>query len=219
MLQIVFISLTTLALIALLAATTISWVYWQNPKLNPIRFYLIQNVVYTIILFLLPNNDIDRHIHNWLFNTITFMDLCVLSYYFWSISQQKKTRIAMFISFIIIISIHFYFWTHPIQGFSTFMPTLYGLDNLFMIIPCLLFLYELFQSEEITDLKTNPHLFIACALLFFYGTTFPFFLTYKKFYIVTPEILSILNSILNTLLIFKDLTILKAFLCRYQEAK
>ena len=219
MLQLLFSSLNVLYVAALVVLTTGSLIFWKNRELNAIRLYLIVNVIHFIAWRFVPHTDPGSRINKMLFNTNTFLELLTLYYYFWYLAWDQSRRTFLLVGLAIISIVHIYFWISPSLGFFTFMPTLYGIQDLFITIPCLLYIYDLFRSEEVTDLKTNPHFYIACGFLFFHSTTFPFHMTYKKLYNITPEIQQVLVLVEITLRLIMYLTILKAFLCPYPEQK
>jgi hypothetical protein len=200
-------------------AITGSWIFRNNRELNPIRFYLLESIISMVSMIFIPHTAFGLRIHHMEFNIFSFLDLSILYYYFRNLTQGRSLRRFLLGSFLTVAGICIYFWISPRFGISTFMPTLYGIQNLFITLPCLLYIYELFKSEEEVDLKTNPHFYIACGFLFFYATTFPFYMTYKTLYDITPEILHGLNSVQSFLSIILFFTILKAFLCPYPEQK
>ncbi len=197
----------------------ISLIYRKNRKLNPIRFYLAESAVGIITTLFISQGEHGRRIYDMSGNLFSFLDLTVLYYYFRSLTESRILRRFLMGSYAIITGICIYFWMSQEYGITTFIPLLYGLENLFITIPCLLFIYELFKSEEEIDLKTNPHFYIACAFLFFYGATFPFYITYKTLYAETPAIAVVLSSVQIVLIIIMYVTIMKAFLCPYPEQK
>lgn len=219
MLQLILNSLSVLEIIVFLTTIACSWIYWRNRELNPIRFYLLASIVFMTVIGLILNTVHNSRIHIKLFNIGAFLDISIIYYYFFSLAKVNSTRKFLLVSFLAVTSICIYFLLSPRFGLSAFMPVLYGIQNLFITIPCLIYIYELFKSEDEVDLKTNPHFYIACGFLFFYGTTFPFYMTYKKLYDITPEILLALNSVHTFLQIIMFLTILKGFLCPYPEQK
>jgi hypothetical protein len=202
-----------------LAVLLVSFIYRKNRELNPIRFYLAESLFNILMFFVIPHNGHGRGIYDISNNLFSFLDLTVLYYYFWSLTKSSTFSRILFGTYATISVLSLYFWISPRYGISTFMPILYGLQSLFITIPCLLYIYELFQSDEETGLKTNPHFYVACAFLFFYGATFPFYMSYETLYAVTPEIVMALSSIQSILVVIMYFTIIKAFLCPYPERK
>ena len=217
--QLIYKSLFVLEIAVFLATIIISWIYRRNRELNPIRFYLAQGAILIVAMIFIQNTSGSNRIHEILFNLFSFLDVTVLYFYFWCLMQGKSIRVFLFCSFLSISAICIYFWTSRQFGWSTFIPILYGIQNLFITLPCLLYIFELFKSDEEVDLKTKPHFYIACAFLFFYGATFPFYITYETLYEVTSEIRLVLNSVHEFLSIIMYFTIMKAFLCPYPDHK
>jgi hypothetical protein len=154
-----------------------------------------------------------------LVNLSEFLDLAIIYFYFWQLMTGNTTRIILQSCFLVLTLICMYYWISPGHGWKTFMPVLFGIQDLFYTIPCLLYIFEIFKSEEDVDPKTNPHFYVACGLLFFNATTFPFHMSYKTLYDITPDILRVLNSVQASLSIITYFTIMKAFLCPYPERK
>jgi len=190
-------------------------IYRRNKKLDPIRFFLLESIVGLVATAIVPHTKSGALYYYMSYNLITFLDLAVLHYYFWSLLTRRLLRRTLLIGFTFITGISLYFFASPRFGLTVFMPILYGIQNLFITLPCLLYFYELFNSEEETDLRINPHFYIACAVLFFYGATFPFFMAFKTLYDATPEMIVLLSSVENLLIIVMDFTFMKAFFCPY----
>jgi hypothetical protein len=214
-----FISKTVfvLEIVVFLATVVISLIYRRNKKLNPIRFFLLESVAGLIATAMAPHTKAGVLAFNTTYNLFTFLDLVVLYYYLWCLITRRLLRKILLVSFTIIAGICVYFFANPRFGLTSFMPILYGMQNLFITLPCLLYFYELFNSEDDVDLRTNPHFYIACAVLFFYGATFPFFMAFKTLYDATPEMIDLLSTVENLLIAIMDFTILRAFLCPFPE--
>jgi len=219
--QILFSSILILDKLAFLLVIAISLIYRRNRELNPIRFYFVESLIGTLIMFIIPyySGSGAMQLRYLQFNIGGITDLIVIYYYFWSILTSDVLRRFLEICFVLVILICIYFLVSPPNGFYKFLPVLYGILNFFIIIPCLLGIYELFRSDEVYDLKINPHFYISCAFLFFYGTTFPFYMTFDKLYHATPGLLRALVGVESSFRIIMYLTIMKAFLCPYPAPK
>jgi hypothetical protein len=203
----------------LLAAFVISWIYRKNLELNPIRIYLTLAVSITLAETLFSHETHGTEEFGIIFNLISYVNGLILYYYFWRLIKRRSLNIILLGSLICITGITLYFWLSPKYGITQNLHTLFGLHVLFTIIPCLLFIYELFTSEQEIALRTNSHFYIACALLFYNGAAFPFAIAYNTLFPLTREIGMGLGIVSYFLQVLMNITIIKAFLCPYPERK
>jgi hypothetical protein len=219
MLQIVYQCLFTLENLVFLATVVVGWTHRKNRELQPIRYYLLESTVSILLTLVIMFSKSLRKYYYPESHFFALLDLTIWYYYFGSLLMKRNSRKILVACYLLILGIAAYYLFGILKGYEKINPTLFGLENLFITIPCFFYFYELFKSEEPVDLRNNPHFLIACAVIFFYSTTFPFYMTYETFYEVTPNLLHSLNAVEHVLLIIYDFVIIKAFLCPYPEQK
>ena len=185
----------------------------KNKELRPIQFYLFFTMLFFFLALLKAQSATEGIDFYKLYNIGILVDLSTLYYYFHTLLTRRSQRRWLLICLIVFVCLALYFWLGPMHAFARFWGTLYGLENIFVTIPCFFYFYQVFNSDVITDFKTNPHFFVVCGLLFFYATTFPFYISYNIMYDVTPEILKNLVIVNNLLSLILYSTIIKAYLC------
>jgi hypothetical protein len=198
--------------LAILMALVLS-ITRKNKNLRPVQLYLLSSMLFFLITTIPEHTPFGKISHYRLANSSVLVEISILYYYFYTLLTRQRQRQWLVICFLAFTSLVLYFWLGPTHAFDRFWGTLYGLENLFITIPCFFYFYQVFKSDTVTDFKTNPHFFVVSGLLFFYATTFPFYITYKIMYVVTPDLfmgLVIINHILSLILYS---TIIKAYLC------
>ena len=205
-------------LLALATALIVSMIR-RNIHLRPVQIYLFSTLFFYIVAIFPSHTPEGGKLFDRIFNLSILFDITILYYYFQTLITQIRLKTWLLISYLIFMSMTFYFWLGPMHTFQKFWGTLYGLENLFITIPCIFYFYQIFRSEEIIDYKSNSHFFVMCGVFFFYGTTFPFYVSYKIMYEVTPELYSVLLTVNNILSAILFSTIIKAYLCPLPKEK
>ena len=198
--------------LALLFALALSLVR-KHRELRPIQLYLLFSVLFLLFALIPDHTQSGKTSYYVMSNISVLIEITLLYYYFYTLLIRRNQRRWLFICFFIFISLTLFFWLGPMHAFTRFWGTLYGVENVFICIPCFLYFYQVFKSNTVTDFKTNPHFFVVSGVLFFYATTFPFYISYKIMYDVTPELfmgLVIVNHILSLILYS---ILIKAYLC------
>ena len=204
--------------LTILAALIVSLIR-KNKELRPVRLYIASSLLFGVIPLLITHTEEGRILHYELFNIAIIIDLSILYYYYQTLLYRPALRYTLFTCYTIFAGLVLYLWLGPMHTFQKFWVTLYGIDNLFMTIPGFLYFYQIFRSDEISDFKTNPNFFVVCGIIFFYGTTFPFYISYNMMYDVTPglyRVFVIVNNLLSAILF---ITIIKAYLCPQPEQR
>jgi hypothetical protein len=198
--------------LALITALVLSLVR-RNRELRPIQLYLISSILPFLFAMSGDHATSGRTVYYKMSNISLLIEISILYYYFYTLLKQRGQRQWLFFCYFTFISLVLYFWLGPIHAFARFWGILYGIENIFICIPCFLYFYQVFKSDTVTDFKTNPHFFVVSGVLFFYATTFPFYISYKIMYDVTPVLfmgLVIVNHILSLILYS---ILIKAYLC------
>ncbi len=185
----------------------------KTRELRPITFMLLNDIVFNILIIFYGSFYDDRPVWNSITNLGGVTDVFFIYYYIFSILWFPNLRKQLLICFFLFLAVLVYLWFGPMHTFHMFWVTLYGIENLFIVVPCFMYFYQIFQSDDLVDLRKNPHFFVVCGLIFFYGTTFPFYISFNTLYSVTPGLLkaySVINALLTTIFY---ITLIKAYLC------
>ncbi len=164
-------------------------------------------------LELLPEFNPDHKISSATINIYSVIEISLLYAFLYKRILGKGFRISMIVFFLIYFLICTFFWVGKSNAIFLFGPNLFGLEDLFIAIPCLFYIYEIMKSDLNIDFKSDANFIITCGILFYFSITTPYFLAYYNLYATAPLILhlfSIFNSIFYGLLF---LSFLKAYLC------
>jgi hypothetical protein len=202
----------SLGIILSIIAFIVGLKHYKEPKeLRIITYYSGVAVAYDIIgtYFQLLNNLTVGIVGESILSVIEFIIFCI--YLYRAISSHRMRAI-----------IKFFYWTFPALLFFAWikwkrldMPTLaYVLDALYLIVPCLVYFYELFTTSKLLFLKNHPSFWIVTGILFYNSCTIPLFLLTGYFARKAPSyehLISSLNYILYSILY---LLFIRAYLCR-----
>lgn len=155
-------------------------------------------------------------------NIFTLVEFILLLHFLLrSISSRQKRRITrglevLFLSYIIISWL-----SNPAShvAITDFQPEVYVLGNIFLILPCLFYFYELFNGSTYVNLKNHPGFWVVTGILFNNSCAIPLFLLLGLIGRTMPTYTGLIYS-LNFLLysILFSLQI-KAILCTIQVSK
>lgn len=193
------------------------------PRLRfPVLQWLVAFLGLTLLVelagFYLPTSFIIKHAakyyNGFIGVQISFFLLCLLIA---TQKRQNKEAIkAMLVAFAMIFVINLV----GIQGVSTFNHITYLAGALFLIVASCLFFFELLSAESTEGLFRNNLFWLVAAILFFFTSTFVYFLFW--FYLVIKELdkggqlFQILMQVINV--VFYSLIII-SFLCQMKERK
>jgi hypothetical protein len=163
---------TAFVLISLLASLS---VYFQiNKGYRYLRFFppflLITFCLETFISFLANKTGSNFAAYS-LFGTLEFF------FYLWVIRQAIESRKARMVLSQVL-------WLFPlfavidlifIQGLDNFNSYSYSIGSLLIVLFCIWYFYDLFQSEHSRRILSDPSFWICCGLFFYYCCSFPLF--------------------------------------------
>jgi hypothetical protein len=208
--------------LSIVASFIVSLKHREKKDLFPIQLYIIFSLATDVILEALeiqPKNISTPEITNIVSNTYSVLEISILFYFLSGIVRGKMFRILILLFFLIYLSICFFVWTGKHKAFYFIVPQLFGIENLFITITCLFYIYEVLKSDLAINFKSDPQFIVICGLLFYFSLMTPLSFSYFIWVKIAPELnqmVRILNMIFYSLLFF---SFTKAFLCPSQELK
>jgi len=204
------------AILAIMVAFVFSLIKREKKNLLPIQSYIIISLLVNILLKfleLLPQFNPDHRVSGVTINIYSLIEISLLYVFLFKRIAGKRFRIFMIFFYLIYFSIctSLCFGKYKAIFFSN--PVLFGLEDLFLAIPCMFYFYEIMKSDLHSDFKTDENFIITCGILFYFSITTPYFLENYNMYVIAPAFLnlfSIFNSIFYGLLF---LSFMKAYLC------
>ena len=139
----------------------------KNKELRPVLLFVISSLIFDIVPFFFVHNQGGRTLHNEMFNISVVIELTILYYYYQTLLERPAFLYCLYTLYAIFSGLILYLWLGPMHTFKVFWVTLYGVENLFLTIPCFLYFYQLFRSDDAMDLKSNPHFFVVSGIIFF----------------------------------------------------
>ena len=143
------------------------------------------------------------------------------TFYIWmirNIVQNEKAKkyifyILLFFPFLDLFNIFF------IQGIKHFHTITYAIGCLLIVLLCIYYFLELFQSSISVNLLRQPAFWICSGLLFYYCCSFPIF-GLSNFLLSLPRVIIVnISTIIILLNIFLYSMFTLAFLCRFRTMK
>lgn len=186
--------------------------YKESKELRIITYYLGVSIVNSIIgsyFELFQNNLFVGQATAGILSVTEFVIFC--SYLYKTITSRKMRLV-----------IKFFYWTFPAFLFWGWIKIkqigipgeVYVLDAFYMISPCLVYFYELFNTEKIVPLKNLPPFWIITGILFYNACSLPIFLLegyFIKNSLLYSDITFTINYMLYNILY---LLFIKAYLCK-----
>ena len=209
--------------ITIIATFIVSLVYRKTKKfLLPMQLYIFISLINGASLTTMNhyiNNALYTKIASAEINLFSFLELTIFYYYLYKIILINHYRIIMIVIYMSFTLVCLYMWTAIPNGFYAYLPTLYGLEDLLIIIPGLFYVYESLNSDLEIDFRKNPHFIIVCGILFYFGITIPIFLLNGILNVIAPSFASFYNGINEFLLSILFISFIKAYLCPLPERK
>jgi hypothetical protein len=202
--------------LAILYVFGFSLIHRNKRGLFPIQLYIGISLLVNALLKsveLLPKLDPENRISSVTMNIYSLLEISLLYIFLYTRITGKRYRISMISFFVVYFSVCISFWFGNHKALYSFGPALFGLEDLFIAIPCLFYIYEIMKSDLDVDFKSDANFIITCGILFYFSITTPYFLAYYNLAATAPIFLhlcSIFNAIFYGLLF---LSFLKAYLC------
>jgi len=201
-----------------LAAFIVSVLTWQYLKGTAFRLFPL--FLLFIVVVELTGRYMARVVHqnnSWLFNISTTVEFIFYAYIF-SLTLRdpafKKLALRFMVIYPILVLLNLLF----IQGFIQFHSYTVALGNMYMIVLCCLFFYELLLHPLEGELRKVPMFWISTGILFFHLGDLSFDLLFNllKNEATGKEFFTSINN--NLILILYSCFII-AFLCQRSLVK
>jgi hypothetical protein len=202
-----------LNIIIILVTFIISIIRREKKDLFPIQLYIIASLVNNVILKIydfVPNNYPYFKITSVATNIYSLIEISLLYFFLYKIIRSKRFRILMIIFYLIYFSICFLRWVLNNEIFRA-TPSLFGIENIFLTIACLFYIYEIIKSDNYLDFKTDSKFLVTCGMLFYFSITTPFFFSITHLALKGLFYIIILFNMMFYILLY--ISFMKAYLC------
>lgn len=201
--------------ISILASLFVNYKKNTNSYIKVFPFFLIISLLVEIIGEVRNNKGFNNLMIYNIFNVFEF------TFYIWIIKEIVASNKAKnFIFYILLIypvvdlaNIFF------IQGTANFHTITYALGCLIIVLLCIYYFFELFQSPSSVNLLQQPAFWICSGLLFFYCCSFPIFGLSNLLMRLPRVFMRNIRTIIILLNIFLYSMFTLAFLCRFRTLK
>jgi hypothetical protein len=203
-------------------AISILAAFFANYKKKSNNLYLNVFPIFLLISFLIE--IIGEVRNNKGLNTLiiyNFFGIIEFTFYIWMIREIikvdkiKKLLLYLLICYPLAAFVNIFF----IQGMNHFASITYSLGCLLIVLLCIYYFFELFQSPNSVNLLRQPAFWICSGLLFFYCCSFPIF-GLSNFLTLLPKVfIRNIRTIIILLNIFLYSMFTLAFLCRFRTMK
>lgn len=202
--------LLSLNVLTLIVVCVIATRYSAKTHLKVIRFMLYYSTVGSVATLLLT--AINRRIlYNEACNLDVLVDISFIYFYFRSVLIGENLRKTLFVLYLAFVCLSLFLWFGPPHLFQSFISPFYGTCNLFIMIPCFFYFYEIFRSDFETNYKKDSNFYIVSAIFFVYGVTMPFYFGYNTIVPLSKSINEILGDINCIIWIIYYITLALAF--------
>jgi hypothetical protein len=208
--------------LSIIASLVVSLIHRDKRELIPIQLYIIVSLLVNGILNF---NDVfypyrkNRDFDTALVNIYSILEISILYYFLFKRIKNPNFQLSMKILLVSYFTICTVLWSFKVKGVYSFTPNLFGFQGIFIIVPCLFYIYEILKSDFLIDLKNNGNFIITCGILFNFGITIPSYFSWYNLYYLSPEFIKInilTNYIFYTILF---ISFMKAYLCIAPEKK
>jgi len=203
-----------------LAAFTVSVLAYPKLKGTPLRLFPF------FLLFIVLVELMGRYIHAvllqknaWLYNVSTTIEFIFYTYIFqlqFRDGTYKKSAIRFMLFYPLLVLLNLVF----VQGFMNFHSYTMVVGNIFMVIFCSLYFYELLLNPVEGELRRDPMFWISSGILFFYLGD----LSYELLFNLLQKYArnsnwKLFQNINNNLILMLYSCFIIAFLCRKNPRK
>lgn len=202
--------------VSIIASFVVSVIHRKKRDLIPIQLYIIVSLITNIvtgIIELFSSYKKNDEFETAIVNLYSILEISLLYCYLYNIVKKPNFRNSMKILLIIYFLICTILWIVKVKGIFSFTPNLFAFEGIFIIVPCLFYIYEILKSDFLIDLKNNANFIITCGILFYFGITIPSFFSWYNLYYISPgfiKIIIITNYSFYTILF---MSFMKAYLC------
>jgi hypothetical protein len=190
----------------------------NRKQLKIIGLYILCSLIFDIIslfqeLFVAPR-QLGEEIESVALNIFLLAEFTLLNYFFLVNISTRSRRIIVrlfFFAFFLWIGI---LWFGKKAAFYHFLPQFVVIESLCIIIPSLLFLFDLFDTSKILILKHHPPFWVAAGVLFYNSCSIPLFLLFPYFETKMPMYFNAAMALNYILYSFLFLLFIRAYLCK-----
>jgi len=200
----------------LITAFIISILRKGNKRLVAIQIYVLLSILLYLtidILSLIPANENYRNFGQVLNNLNSLLEISLIHIFLYSRIKSKSFRSIILIFSLVYICISFLVWHFIDKSIYSFVPDLFGIEGILILIPCLFYVFELLKSDLEIDLISNPSFIVTCGLLFYFSITIPIWFSWYNLYFIAKEFSKILILAITISFIILIISFMKAFLC------
>ena len=192
----------------LITAFIISILRKGNKGLVPIQIYIIISIIGYVLDIVFK-----QKIESIIINISTLLEIFFIYYFLYFNIKNSVFRKLIILLFIIYFFICTTYWILRKNAILSFDPTLYGIESLLIIIPCLFYIYELLKSNLLISLKSDANFISICGLLFYFSISIPTYFSWYTLYYLSPGFDKILTVLIITCYMLLILSFIKAYLC------
>jgi hypothetical protein len=209
-----------LSILVMLTTLVFSLIHRNKKNLFLIQIYIIVSLILNVLLKMLeymPENKFTSYYSSLLVNIYSIIEITLISLFLLPLVNGRKSKATIKILYLIYISICATIFIAFKDGIFANMSLIFGLENLFIAVPCLLYIFEMIKSDDTIDLKSNSNFIAVCGIFFYFCITIPFFFAnYSALRLGLYKFFSLLNT---TFYILLFVSFLKAYLCPLQESR
>jgi hypothetical protein len=209
--------LELISIIVMVVTLAFSLIHRNKRNLFIIQLYIIISLIINVLLKILEyqtEKQISLKYASMLIKIYSIIEFTLLCLFFLRLIKGKKSRNTLKILYSIYVSIFFAISIIFKNAIFLNMSPIYGLENIFIAIPALLYIFEMVKSDDIVDLKSSSEFIAVCGILFYFSVTTPyFFYNHDALRFGLLQLFSLLNTIFYILLFT---SFLKAYLCPTQ---
>jgi len=128
-----------ISLFVIMSALITSFVYGNRKNLLSIRVYIIASFIFNLIAKVFDyhsKNDSYNYIGEIVLNIFSLLEISLLYYFLFTRIKNYKFRIIIIIFLLTYYSTCIIFWAVKKNSFYAFSPDLFGVECLFIVIPC-----------------------------------------------------------------------------------
>ena len=204
------------SLTTLIVAFIISMMHRNKRDLLPIQIYIIISMLLNLFINFLaffPENGSYNNVGEAAVNINSIFEISLIYNFLYVKIRSNKFRNSMIILLIFYISICLILWTHYKNTLGSFMPDLFGIEGLLIIIPCFFYIFEIFKSDLAIDFKTDANFIVACGILFYFSITTPICFCWYNLYYIYLGFNKVLILSIAVFFIILIISFMKAYLC------
>jgi hypothetical protein len=206
----------------LITAFAISIFRKGNKGLFPIQIFIVISIItylITDIISIKPITENHRNFWQALVNINSIFEIALIHIFLYARIKSKLFRNIILIFSLVYICISLFIWYVIDKAFFSFMPDLFGIEGILILIPCLFYVFELLRSDLEIDLRSNPNFIVTCGLLFYFSITIPIWFSWYNLYFITMKFNNTLILVITISFIILIISFTKAFLCPVQNQK